>query len=115
MIATSSRHGAVESTGIVKTGMMERTERQVVTILEHGTLDGAHATASVGNGKLLCRGSHKTATLGHDLGWHLVGHVGSKGTGTLAVAEHVHTRKPTRRHSASDSSNSSSVSPGNRR
>ena len=32
-----------KSTGIVKTGMMERTERQVVTILEHGTLDSAHA------------------------------------------------------------------------
>ena len=31
-----------ESTGIVKTGMMERTERQVVAILEHGALDGAH-------------------------------------------------------------------------
>ena len=31
-----------KSTGIVKTGMMERAERQVVTILEHGTLDRAH-------------------------------------------------------------------------
>ena len=30
-----------KSTGIVKTGMMERTERQVVTILEHGALNGA--------------------------------------------------------------------------
>ena len=82
-----------ESTGIVKTGMMERTERQVVAILEHGALDGAHATASVGNGKLLRRGSHAAAALGHNLGRHLVGHVGSKGTGTLAVAEHVHTRE----------------------
>ena len=82
-----------ESTGIVKTGMMERTERQVVTILEYGTLDGSHATASVGNGKLLRRGSHTTATLGHDLGRHLVGHIGSKGTGALAVAEHVHARE----------------------
>lgn len=33
-----------KSTGIVKTGMMERAKRQVVTILEHGTLDRAHAT-----------------------------------------------------------------------
>ena len=82
-----------ESTDIVKTGMMERTERQVVAILKHGTLDGAQATASVGNGKLLRRGSHTTAALGHNLGRHLVGHIGSKGTGTLAVAEHVHTRK----------------------
>lgn len=45
-----------ESTGIVKTGMMERTERQVVAILKHGTLDGSHATASVGNGEFLRRG-----------------------------------------------------------
>lgn len=43
-----------KSTGIVKTGMMERAERQVVTILEHGTLDRAHATTSVGNSELLC-------------------------------------------------------------
>ena len=37
-----------KSTGIVKTGMMERAERQVVTILEHGTLDRAHAITSGG-------------------------------------------------------------------
>ena len=82
-----------KSTGIVKTGMMERAERQVVAILEHGTLDRAHATASVGNSELLCSGPHTTAALGHNLGRNLVGHVGSKGTGTLAVAEHVHTRE----------------------
>ena len=82
-----------KSTGIVKTGMMERAERQVVTILEHGTLDRAHATTSVGNGKLLRRGSHTTTALGHNLRRHLVGHVGGKGTGTPAVAKHVHTRK----------------------
>ena len=73
--------------------MMERTKRQVVAILEHGTLNGAHATASVGNGELLRSGSHTTATLGHDLGRHLVGHIGSKSTRTFAVTEHVHTRK----------------------
>ena len=69
-----------ESTGIVKTGMMERTERQVVAILKYGTLDGSHATASVGNGEFLRRGPHAAATLGHNLGWHLVGHIGSKGS-----------------------------------
>ena len=73
--------------------MMERAERQVVTILEHGTLDRAHATASVGNSELLCSGPHTAAALGRNLGRNLVGHVGSKGTGTLAVAEHVHTRE----------------------
>ena len=52
-----------KSTGIVKTGMMERTERQVVTILEHGTLDSAHATTSIGNSELLRRVSHTTAAL----------------------------------------------------
>ena len=83
-----------KSTGIVKTGMMERTERQVVTILEHGALNGAHATTSVGDSELLRRVSHTAAALGHNLGRHLVGHVGSKGTGTLTVAEHVHTREP---------------------
>ena len=82
-----------KSTGIVKTGMMERTERQVVAVLEDGTLDGAHATTSVGNGEFLRRGPHTTAALGHNLGRHLVGHIGSKGTGTLAIAEHVHTRE----------------------
>ena len=82
-----------KSTGIVKTGMMERAERQVVAVLEDGTLDGAHATTSVGNGEFLRRGSHTTAALGHNLGRNLVGHVGSKGTGTLAIAEHVHTRE----------------------
>ena len=79
-----------ESTGIVKTGMMERAERQVVTIFEHSALNGAHATTGVGNSELLCCGTHTTATLGHDLGSHLVGHVGGKGAGALAIAEHVH-------------------------
>lgn len=72
-----------KSTGIVKTGMMERTERQVVTILEHGALNGAHATTSVGDSELLRRVSHTAAALGHNLGRHLVGHVGSKVPGRL--------------------------------
>ena len=82
-----------ESTGIVKAGMMEGAERQVVAILEHGTLDGAHAATGVGNGELLGRRAHATAALSHDLGRHLVGHIGRQGAGALAVAEHVHTRE----------------------
>ena len=44
-----------ESTGIIETGMMERSERQIVTVLKHGTLDGTHATAGIGNRELLSR------------------------------------------------------------
>ncbi len=75
MIATSSRHGAEVQQVSVKTGMMERAERQVVTILEHGALNGSHATTSIGNSELLRRVSHTAAALGHNLGRHLVGHV----------------------------------------
>ncbi len=82
-----------KSTGIVKTGMMERTERQVVAVLEDGTLDRAHTTTSVGNSEFLCGGPHTAAALGHNLGRYLIRHIGSKGTGTLAIAEHVHTRE----------------------
>ena len=73
--------------------MMERAECQVVTILEHGALNGSHATTSVGNGELLSSRAHAAAALGHDLRWYLVGHVGGEGAGALAIAEHVHARK----------------------
>ena len=82
-----------ESTGIIKTGMMERAERQIVTVLKHGALDGAHATAGIGNRELLSRRAHATAALGHDLRGYLVGHIGGEGAGALAIAKHVHARK----------------------
>ena len=74
-----------ESTGFVKTGMMERAERQVVTILAPGTLARAHATPSVGNSELLYSGPPTAAALGHYLGRYLLRQIGGKGSVTLAV------------------------------
>ena len=73
--------------------MMERAERQVVTILEHGALNGSHATTNIGDGEFLRRGPHTAAALSHNLWRYLVGHIGGKCAGTLTVAEHMHARK----------------------
>ena len=52
-----------KSTGIVKTGMMERAERQVVTILEHGKKEHKKEKKKIGNRKLLCGGTHTADAL----------------------------------------------------
>ena len=52
--------------------MMEGAERQVVAILEHRTLDRAHAAAGIGNRKLLSGGTHAAAAFGHNLGRYLI-------------------------------------------
>ena len=83
----------LEPADIVKAGMMERAECQVVAILEHRTLDRAHTAAGIGDRKLLSGGTHAAAAFGHNLGRHLIGHIGRKRAGTLAIAEDMHARK----------------------